>query len=209
MKSYYTVITAILISMQLLLPSCGEKESINVTEKAKNTPATNTSEFKNQIEQGTYERATLAAGCFWGVESSFRKIPGVVATSVGYTGGKTENPTYKEVCYKNTGHAEAVEIVYDPDVIKYEQILKTFFDIHNPTTPNRQGPDIGSQYRSAIFYHNDKQKQTAHKIKAELNKSGKFSRPIVTETTKAQTFYRAEEYHQQYNEKKGNNTCFR
>jgi len=144
------------------------------------------------------ETATLAAGCFWGVEEIFRTQPGVIQTEVGYTGGHTENPTYKQVCYENTGHAEAVVVTFDPEMISYEKLVRTFFDLHDPTTVNRQGPDVGSQYRSAIFYHSSAQKETAEKIKDELNKSEKFSDPIVTEIVAAPTFWRAEEYHQKY-----------
>ena len=149
------------------------------------------------------QRATFAAGCFWGVQAAFDRVKGVVSTEVGYTGGKTENPTYKEVCTDRTGHAEAVDIRYDPEQVSFEQLLDAFFSMHNPTTPNRQGPDVGSQYRSAVFYHNDEQKEAAERKIAALNSSGRFSRPIVTEIVPATTFWRAEEYHQKYHEKHG------
>ncbi|MFX1277408.1 MAG: peptide-methionine (S)-S-oxide reductase MsrA [Promethearchaeota archaeon] len=148
------------------------------------------------------KKATLAAGCFWGVEASFRKLKGVLDTRVGYTGGHYDNPTYEDVCSHKTGHAESVEIIFDPEQISYEELLDHFFKNHDPTTPNRQGPDIGSQYRSAIFYHDEEQKQVALKAKEKFDKSGMFSRPIVTEIVQASTFWEAEEYHQQYLEKR-------
>lgn len=147
------------------------------------------------------EKAILAAGCFWGVESTFRKLEGVLSTSVGYTGGDFDNPTYEDVCSHKTGHAEAVEITYDADVISYEELLDVFWNTHNPTTPNRQGWDVGSQYRSAIFYLNEEQKQKALESKRKMDASGKFKKPIVTEITAASEFWEAEEYHQQYHEK--------
>lgn len=146
------------------------------------------------------EKATFAAGCFWRPESQFLKVRGVVETQVGYTGGTVKNPTYQQVCTKTTGHAEAVEVTFDSAVITYEQLLDLFWQMHDPTTPNRQGPDTGSQYRSAIFTHGDKQHQLAIKSKEALIKSG---RPIVTEIVPAGPFYRAEEYHQRYHEKHG------
>ncbi|MGV9173721.1 MAG: peptide-methionine (S)-S-oxide reductase MsrA [Promethearchaeia archaeon] len=145
------------------------------------------------------EKATFAAGCFWGVEANFRKIDGVISTRVGYTGGHFPDPTYKDVCSDKTGHAEAVEIIFDTEELTYEVLLEKFWRIHNPTTPNRQGPDVGSQYRSAIFYHNDKQKKLAEKSKQQMDE--KFKRPIITEIVPAERFWEAEEYHQQYHEK--------
>ena len=142
--------------------------------------------------------ATFAAGCFWGVEDKLGKIPGVLETRVGYTGGEVENPTYRMVCTNQTGHAEAVHVTYAPDLIDFETLVRRFFEIHNPTTLNRQGPDIGSQYRSAVFYHNDEQRRIAEGVKEDLNHSGKFSYPIVTEIVPAGDFYEAEEYHQKY-----------
>ena len=153
------------------------------------------------------EKATFAAGCFWGVDMIFRKIDGVLSTMVGYTGGHTQNPTYDQVCSGTTGHAESVEIVFDPDKVSYEKLLNIFWDNHNPTTLNRQGPDVGSQYRSAVFYHNDRQKELALSIKEKLQKSGQFKSEIVTEIVIANTFYKAEEYHQQYLEKREIGGC--
>jgi peptide methionine sulfoxide reductase msrA/msrB len=149
------------------------------------------------------EKATFAAGCFWGVEAAFAQIKGVVKTTVGFTGGKLKNPSYEDVCTNKTGHAETVELEYDPSVVSYEKLLDIFWDIHDPTTPNQQGPDIGSQYRSAIFYHTPEQEKSARLFKEKLEKSGKFKAPIVTEIIPAQEFYPAEEYHQRYFEKHG------
>jgi peptide-methionine (S)-S-oxide reductase len=151
--------------------------------------------------------ATFGAGCFWGVEEAFRTLPGVIETAVGYAGGSMENPSYEDVCSDDTGHAEVVQVTYDPAEIAYEDLLKVFWQSHNPTTPNQQGPDIGSQYRSVIFYHTDEQRIAAEKSKAALEKAKKFSRPIVTEITEAKAFYRAEEYHQHYLMKRGETSC--
>ncbi|HLG77005.1 MAG TPA: peptide-methionine (S)-S-oxide reductase MsrA [Ktedonobacteraceae bacterium] len=153
------------------------------------------------------ETATFAAGCFWGVEAAFRQIKGVISTRVGYEGGTFENPTYKDVCTDRTGHAEAVEVKYDPARVSYEQLLKVFWENHDPTTRNRQGPDIGSQYRSVIFYHTPEQQAAALASKEQLTQAGKYRRPIVTEIVPASTFYVAEDYHQQYLEKRGLSTC--
>ncbi len=153
------------------------------------------------------ETATFAAGCFWGVEETFRNIKGVKETMVGYTGGHLTNPTYKAVCTDETGHAEAVQVTYDPSEVSYEKLLEVFWENHDPTTSNRQGPDFGSQYRSAIFYHTPEQRALAQKSKDELEKSGQFKRPIVTEITPATTFYKAEDYHQQYLKKRGLGSC--
>tara|TARA_Y100000780_G_scaffold231980_1_gene260102 strand:+ start:4057 stop:4569 length:513 start_codon:yes stop_codon:yes gene_type:complete len=150
---------------------------------------------------------TFAAGCFWGVEEAFRQINGVQSTIVGYTGGKFENPTYEDVCRDKTGHAEAVQIQYDPNEVSYEQLLELFWSIHDPTTKNRQGFDIGSQYRSMISYHTPEQEAIAKKSKEELEKSRKFKNEIVTEIVQASTFYKAEEYHQKYYQKKGGGSC--
>lgn len=151
--------------------------------------------------------ATFAAGCFWGVEAAFRQIPGVTATAVGYSGGNTPAPTYEEVCTDRTGHAEVVQVEFDPQKVSYQQLLEIFWSNHNPTTLNRQGPDIGSQYRSAIYFHTPQQQTEAEASKHDKNASGRFGRPIVTEITPASTFFRAEEYHQQYLEKRGQASC--
>ena len=148
-------------------------------------------------------KATFGAGCFWHVEDLLSKTKGVKSTQVGYTGGQLPNPTYEEVCADKTGHAEAVEVEYDPNEISYEELLDVFWNNHNPTTLNRQGPDMGIQYRSAIFYHDDEQKAIAEKSKQTLGKSGKFENPIVTEIVPAPSFYKAEEYHQKYFKKCG------
>ena len=148
-------------------------------------------------------KATFGAGCFWHVEDLLSKTKGVKSTKVGYIGGQLPNPTYEEVCTDKTGHAEAVEVEYDPDEISYEALLDVFWNNHNPTTLNRQGPDVGIQYRSAIFYHNDEQKEIAEKSKQTIDKSGQFEKPIVTEIVPTPTFYEAEEYHQKYFKKHG------
>jgi peptide-methionine (S)-S-oxide reductase len=153
------------------------------------------------------EIATFGAGCFWGVEAAFRRVPGVIDVAVGYTGGQTANPTYKDVCTDRTGHAEVVEVTFDPAQVSYEQLLDVFWEEHDPTQVNRQGPDFGKQYRSAIFFHSAEQQAAAAKAKAALDASGKFRRPIATEITPASTFYRAEEYHQRYLEKRGAASC--
>ena len=147
------------------------------------------------------EKATFGAGCFWHVEEEFRRVKGVHKTAVGYSGGKVKGPTYGEVCTGGTGHAEVVHVEFDPKMVSYDQLLDVFWAIHDPTTPNRQGPDIGPQYRSVIFYHSDKQKIQAEESKKKLNQSGRFSNPIVTEIKPIDEFYRAEEYHQQYFDK--------
>jgi peptide-methionine (S)-S-oxide reductase len=153
------------------------------------------------------EKATFGAGCFWGVEDLFLQVEGVAKTTVGYLGGHLENPTYKQVCSENTGHAEVVQIVYDPTKVSYDQLLDLFWKMHNPTTLNRQGPDIGTQYRSAIFYHSEEQKAQAQVSKKQLQSSSRYNLPIVTEITKASVFYPAEEYHQEYLKKNGLSNC--
>ena len=153
------------------------------------------------------EKATFGAGCFWGVEAAFRKIPGVQETAVGYMGGSLAGPTYRDVCTDRTGHAEVVEVEYDPAQVSYDDLLRVFWDNHDPTTLNRQGPDVGTQYRSVIFYHTPEQEAAAKASKDALAKSGAYRRPIVTEITPAREFWQAEEYHQQYLEKRGLAHC--
>jgi peptide-methionine (S)-S-oxide reductase len=153
------------------------------------------------------EIATFGAGCFWGVEAAFNRIPGVTETAVGYSNGHTENPTYKDVCTDETGHAEVVQVTYDPAKVTFAQLLDAFWAMHDPTQLNRQGPDFGKQYRTAIFFHTPEQEQEAKASVAALNASGKFKRPIVTEITRAGKFYRAEEYHQKYLDKRGAASC--
>jgi peptide-methionine (S)-S-oxide reductase len=149
------------------------------------------------------ETATFAAGCFWGVEEAFRRLPGVRGARSGYAGGTLANPSYEQVCTGSTGHAEAVEVEFDPAVISYSQLLEAFWRMHDPTTKDRQGPDVGSQYRSAVFFHSPEQERAARESRAALERSGRLRRPIVTEIAAASAFYPAEEYHQQYHRKHG------
>ncbi|MCB2231662.1 peptide-methionine (S)-S-oxide reductase MsrA [bacterium] len=153
------------------------------------------------------EKAMFGAGCFWGVEAAFRQIEGVTATAVGYAGGSTEHPSYKDVCSGATGHAEVVQVTYDPSRVSYDKLLEVFWNEHDPTQVNRQGPDIGDQYRTVIFYENQAQKTAAEMSKKELAESGKYKRPIATSIEPAPTFYMAEDYHQQYLEKRGLSSC--
>jgi peptide-methionine (S)-S-oxide reductase len=153
------------------------------------------------------EIATFGAGCFWGIEAAFRRIPGVVDAAVGYSGGRTVNPSYQDVCTDETGHAEVVQVTFDPAKVPYEELLDAFWKMHNPTQKNRQGPDFGSQYRTAIFFHSPEQEAAARKSKAALDTSKKFAQPVATEITAAGPFYRAEEYHQKYLEKRGAASC--
>lgn len=151
--------------------------------------------------------ATFGAGCFWGVEATFRQVEGVQDAVSGYMGGHKDNPTYEDVCTDTTGHAEVVQVTYDPETVSYEALLEIFWSNHNPTTKNRQGPDVGRQYRSAIFFHDDEQREIAERSRAEADGSGRFPAPIVTEVTPATTFWRAEEYHQRYLERRGLSSC--
>lgn len=167
------------------------------------TKATETTETSGRALQ----KATFGAGCFWGVEVAFRNTPGVVDAIVGYEGGRLANPSYRDVCSHTTGHAEVVEVTYDPAEVSYETLLDVFWNEHDPTQLNRQGPDIGDQYRSVIFYHTPEQRDEAEASKERLQASGKYRRPVVTVIEPAQTFYRAEDYHQRYLEKRGLATC--
>ena len=151
------------------------------------------------------EKATFAAGCFWGVEAEFRQLPGVLGTRVGYIGGNVDNPTYQDVCGHGTGHAEAVEVDFDPTAVSYETLARKFFELHDPTQLNRQGPDVGDQYRSAVFYHSPEQQAAAERVKAEVQP--RHRRPVVTEVAPAARFWEAEDYHQRYLEKRGLSSC--
>lgn len=161
----------------------------------------------DRSKEGTMEKATFAAGCFWGVEEAFRTVPGVIKTTAGYTGGSLADPSYEDVCTDTTGHAEAVQVEFDPARVTFRDLLDVFWRIHDPTTPNRQGPDVGSQYRSAIFFHTPEQKTAALESIKRLRESGAFGRPIVTEVVESARFYPAEEYHQRYLEKRGIKRC--
>ena len=153
------------------------------------------------------ELATFGAGCFWGVEEAFKNIPGVLSTAVGYAGGVTDDPSYEQVCSGKTGHAEVVHLEFDPEQVSFESLLEAFWNLHDPTTPNRQGPDIGSQYRSIVLYHSPDQKIAASAAKKELEENGRYASPVVTEIEPFTIFYRAEEYHQRYLEKRGRSSC--
>ncbi len=153
------------------------------------------------------EIATFGAGCFWGIEAAFRRVPGVLDAEVGYSGGRTENPSYQDVCTDTTGHAEVVQVTFDPEKLSYDQLLNVFWTIHDPTQVNRQGPDYGAQYRTAIFFHSPEQEAAAKKSKQAIEASGKLRRPVATEITPAGPFWRAEEYHQRYLEKRGAASC--
>lgn len=152
-------------------------------------------------------KATFGAGCFWGIEATFRNVDGVSETAVGYMGGQSQNPTYNDVCSGETGHAEVVQVEYDPEVISYEQLLDLFWEVHDPTQLNRQGPDVGEQYRSVIFYHDESQREAAERSMSDQDESERFTRPIVTTIEPAGTFWMAEDYHQQYLEKRGLASC--
>ena len=173
----------------------------NITESSKQT-------VNESVPAAALDTATFANGCFWCTEAIFEELDGVVSAESGYTGGQTPNPTYKDVCSGETGHAECLQIVYDPAKISFDELLAVFWQTHDPTTLNRQGADVGTQYRSGIFYHNEEQRQKAEKYKAELDKSGAFDRPIVTEITAFDKFYPAEDYHQQYFENNENNNPY-
>jgi len=163
---------------------------------------------ENREEGATkMEKATFGAGCFWGVEAAFRQVKGVVSTTVGYSGGTVKEPTYREVCTDQTGHAEVVQVTYDPSQVTYEDLLRVFWSVHDPTQRNRQGPDVGSQYRSVIFFHSPEQEAAAKASKEERERERTYKKPIVTEIVPAAEFYRAEEYHQQYLEKRGLSQC--
>ena len=153
------------------------------------------------------EIATFGAGCFWGIEAEFRRVPGVLDAAIGYSGGHTQNPSYQEVCTDTTGHAEVVQVTFDPEKVSYDQLLNVFWTIHDPTQVNRQGPDYGAQYRTAIFFHSPEQEAAAKKSKQALEASGKLRRPAATDITAAGPFWRAEEYHQRYLEKRGAASC--
>jgi peptide-methionine (S)-S-oxide reductase len=190
--------------MMVFIGGCDEfDKAIEMNGSAKNEQAATEREAPAVLGKTAY----FAAGCFWGVEAAFRRVEGVTTTAVGYMGGHTVNPTYKQVCGNRTGHAEAVRVAYNPEKVTYEQLLEVFWKIHDPTTLNRQGPDVGSQYRSAIFAEDETQYAAAVESRKALAQSGRFTRPIVTEIRKAGEFYLAEEYHQQYLQKQGKAAC--
>jgi peptide-methionine (S)-S-oxide reductase len=196
----------VLVAAGLFVLACrgGASAEVSTTQPAKGGwAATAYAKEHDMNTQAKTETATFAAGCFWGVESTFRKVPGVLRTRVGYTGGTMVNPTYRDVCTDRTGHAEAIDIEFDPKKVSYQDLLNVFFENHDPTTVDRQGPDAGTQYRSAIFYHSPEQEKLAEAEKERRNHSGEYVGPIVTQIEAAGEFYPAEEYHQRYNERRG------
>lgn len=195
-------ILSIFISGLLTLSACAQKTPTVTNEKK------NTTKMTSMNPHQKTETATFANGCFWCTEAIFEELKGVISATSGYTAGETINPTYKEVCSGTTGHAECLQIAYDPSVITFDELLEVFWQTHDPTTLNRQGADVGTQYRSGIYYHNELQKEKAELYKAELNKSGAFNKPIVTEILPFSVFYPAEDYHQQYFELNGNDNPY-
>lgn len=187
----------VLLLVLTVMVGCDDRDELVLVEKA---------DFPGGYDMN-YEKAMFGAGCFWGVESKLRAVEGVVDAAVGYSGGEMESPCYEDVCSGRTGHAEVVEVTFDPAVVSYEGLLEVFWGIHDPTTRDRQGPDVGPQYRSVVFYETEEQGGIARGFKAKLEESGKFEGEIVTEITAAGTFWRAEEYHQRYLEKKGLKGC--
>lgn len=199
--------TSLILSSALVLLSLGAGCGGPVLGQTQSQEPRVGDDTSKASEDTKMQKATFGAGCFWGVEATFRRIEGVVATSAGYMGGMVENPTYEVVCSHKSGHAEVVEVVYDPERVRYEDLLAVFWNCHDPTQKNRQGPDIGTQYRSVIFFHTPEQEAAARASKEALEKSGRHLRPIATEIQPAATFWRAEEYHQQYLEKRGLAEC--
>ena len=204
-RTYRTVVYAIFLLIPACLGGCDEFEKARAMQKSEETE--DASAGRPPSSETVLETAYFAAGCFWGVEAAFRRAPGVTSTAVGYMGGSTPNPTYKQVCTGKTGHAEAVKVVYDPAKVSYDRLLEVFWTAHDPTTLNRQGPDVGTQYRSAIFVNDQQQYDAAVESRHNLEESHKFDRPIVTEIKRAGQFHMAEEYHQQYLEKQGKTSC--
>lgn len=190
------------IVLAIVMALAGQAQDLEAQEQAN----TNNDAASGERTMAT-ETATFGAGCFWGVEETFRCTPGVTDTEVGYAGGHTESPTYEQVCTHTTGHAEVVQVQFDPEQVSYEELLRVFFEAHDPTQVDRQGPDVGDQYRSVIFYHSEEQKQAAEKLKAELGESGRYRRPIATQIEQAPTFWPAEDYHQEYLRKRGRGGC--
>jgi peptide-methionine (S)-S-oxide reductase len=203
-KTYSVVITGMFLT--IFLVGCDQSQVSSTSEAYAEPVSQNTlSEQEGTADQ--MEKATFGAGCFWGVEAAFRQVKGVSETAVGYMGGTLNNPSYKDVCYKETGHAEVVEVTFDPEKVSYDRLLEVFWSSHDPTQVNRQGPDHGTQYRTAIFFHSLEQQQAATASREQLDSSGKFPKKIATEIAPAATFWKAEDYHQQYLEKRGLATC--
>ena len=206
MKTGIGALVAVALAVSVSFAGCTTTHSDAQANDDAETTAQTTDDGAGERAMPT-ETATFGAGCFWGVEETFRCTEGVMDTEVGYAGGHTEDPTYEQVCSHTTGHAEVVQLQYDPETISYEELLEVFFDLHDPTQVNRQGPDVGDQYRSVIFYHNEKQQEAAETMKAELDASEEYSRPIATQIEAAPTFWPAEDYHQEYLKKRGGGAC--
>ncbi len=205
-KLRFGLIAAVLIVFVVALLAGGlEISVVGATESGRGDRAEQAAATDQEIAD--MEKATFGAGCFWGVEAAFRRVKGVVQTAVGYAGGDVDNPTYRDVCNGNTGHAEVVQVQYDPAQVSYDDLLKVFWENHDPTQVNRQGPDIGYQYRTVVFYHNEDQKAKAEASKKQLDDSGEYNRPIATAIEPAPSFWMAEDYHQQYLEKRGLSSC--
>jgi peptide-methionine (S)-S-oxide reductase len=198
------LIMPLMLALMLLVAIAGcQKREVPMPQEQSEEFSMRTNDETRESEEG-HLTATFAGGCFWGTEYVFQQVPGVKSTAVGYMGGHVDNPTYRQVCYSDTNHAEVVQLMYDPEQISYEKLVKVFFKTHDPTTLNRQGPDVGTQYRSAVFYHDDEQKQIAQAVKTAFDTSGEFKKPIVTEITEAKEFWTAETYHQDYFKKNPN-----
>lgn len=204
MKTILSMLSAGLVTLFSCAQSSGKQDKTTNIKKIMDAKTMN----ENEGPRGKTDTATFANGCFWCTEAIFEELDGVISAVSGYTGGHVKNPTYKEVCTGTTGHAECLQIIYDPAKISFDELLEVFWETHDPTTLNRQGADVGTQYRSGIFYHNAEQKEKAEKYKAELDKSGAFDRPIVTEITAFTDFYPAEDYHQQYFENNENSNPY-
>jgi peptide-methionine (S)-S-oxide reductase len=204
MKQTLTVLFVLAAAAVAVLANACSRSGGDSTEERSMSKA---STIGKQSESGPAERAYFAAGCFWGVEAAFRRVEGVLTTAVGYSGGHAENPTYHQVCGGHTGHAETVEVVFDPERVSFGELMDVFWRIHDPTMVNRQGPDVGSQYRSAIFFVDDQQEDAAREAIRRLEDSGKYRRPVATEVARLNHFWRAEEYHQQYLEKRNGTGC--
>ncbi len=208
-KATSAIVAVLAVAAILITVVFAGGEGANCPVNEKNAKGVSKASTIGQMKDGddSMEKATFGAGCFWGVEAAFRQVEGVLDTAVGYSGGNKDNPTYKEVCYEDTGHTEVVQVTFDPEKVSYPELLDVFWKTHDPTQVNRQGPDVGWQYRSVIFFHNDAQKEAARTSLEKLEESKEYARPVATKIEPAKTFWKAEEYHQQYYEKHGGSCC--